>query len=71
MSAFALVGIAGHQQDGYGRIVPRHAQRERDPVHDRHANVSQQKVELPSIACDDIQRIAAIALGLDLMTVGR
>ncbi len=69
VGAFALIGIAGHQQDGQHRIVARGAERQRNAVHDRHADVGEQKVETPLLAHDQIKRIAAIACGLDLVPV--
>ena len=71
VGAFALIGVAGHQQDGQVGIIARRGERQRDAVHDRHADVGEQKIEAPLFAPEHVERIAAVAGGLDLVTVGR
>jgi len=43
VGALALVGVAGHQQDGQVGMIARG--RERNAVHDRHADVAEQQVD--------------------------
>src|SRR5579863_3851193 len=67
--ALALLGITGHQQDGELGKIPRGGERKRDSVHDRHADVGEQKVEAPRLAYQQLERVAAVARGRDLVAV--
>ncbi len=69
--ALALIGIAGHQQNSQIGIVARRGERQRDAVHDRHADVGQQKIETAVFALEQIERVAAVTCGFDVVAGGR
>jgi hypothetical protein len=71
VGAFALIGVSSHQQDGQRRIITRGGERQRNAVHDRHANIGEQEIETPLLAHHEIERIAAVTGRFDLVTVGR
>ena len=61
--ALALIREAGHQQDRDLRMVARCRQRQRDAVHDRHADVGQQQFEAAALARQHIERLGAVVRG--------
>ena len=65
--ALALIGVARHQQNRQIGKVARGGKRQRDAVHDRHADVGEQEIEMSVLALEQIERIAAVACGLDLV----
>ena len=71
VGALALVCIAGHQQDRQIRKVARRGERERNAVHERHADVGEQEVEATLLARQQIERLAAVASGFDLAAFAR
>ena len=52
-------------------IIARRGERERDAVHDRHADVGEQEIEATLLAREQIERLAAVGSGHDLMAVDR
>ena len=66
---FALVGVAGHQQDGQRRMVAGGRERQRDAVHDRHPDIGEQKLEGAALAGENIERLGAIIGRRDLVPV--
>ena len=60
MRTFPLIGVAGHQQDGQRGMVAGSSQRQRNAVHNRHADVGQQQIEPSLLSLDDIERFAAV-----------
>ena len=71
VGALALIGIARHQQNGQIGKVARRGKRQRDAVHDRHADVGEQKIETAVFALEQIERVAAVACGLHLVAGAR
>ena len=69
VSALALIRIAGHQQNGQRGMIARRRERQRDAVHDRHADVRQQQIEASVRAGDDVERLSSVGCGHDLMAV--
>ena len=69
VGALALVGIAGHQQDGHGGVIARRRERKRNAVHHRHADVGEQQVEATFLAHQRVERLGAVICGHDVMTV--
>ena len=43
-------------------MVARRSQRQRDAVHDRHADVGEQQIEFSFLAADDVERLAAVGM---------
>ena len=67
--ALALVGKARHQQDRELRMIARGRQRERNAVHDRHADIGEQELECAPLARQQIERLGAVVRGRHAVTV--
>ena len=50
-------------------MIARGRERQRNAVHDRHADVRQQEIEASIGARDDVERLSSVRCGPDLMTV--
>jgi hypothetical protein len=60
LGPLALLGIAGHQHDReIGKFLLRR-ERQRDPVHQRHADIGQQQVEAAVLGDQDVERLGAV-----------
>jgi hypothetical protein len=70
-SALALVGIAGHHQNGEAGMIARRRQRQRDPIHYRHADICEQKLECGLGARQRIERRRAVVGGHHLVAIER
>jgi len=68
VGALALIGIAGHQENNELGIVARCRKRERDAIHDRHADVGEEKIEASALTLQHVERFATVTGSLDVVT---
>ena len=71
VGALALIGIAGHQQNGEIGKIARRGERQRDAVHDRHADVGEQKIETSASRASTSSASLPSQAVFDLVAVGR
>lgn len=67
--ALALIGEAGHQQDGQVGEIALGRQGQRDAVHERHADIGEHQIEAAVGLVEAIEPVTAIAGRDDRMAV--